>query len=107
MKAMRGRKFQIDIGNESHTLWHGFDKAAGEQLLGRRTMLVHKTIKEHFVANGLGDIAAPWKWWKDNIHDYDNEAGVVFVKTRASQEAPLTTHDITKKTDNVKLGLRT
>ena len=33
--------------------------------------------------------------------------GVVFVKRRASQEAPTTTHDITKKTEDGKLELRT
>ena len=32
---------------------------------------------------------------------------VVFVTTRASQEVPITTHDIIKRSDDGKLGLRT
>ena len=70
-------------------------------------MQVHKTIKEHFIAKGLGDGASPWKWWKDNLLDCDSEVGVVLVKTRASQESPITTHDITEKGEDDKLGLRT
>ena len=75
----RVRKFQTTIEGESHTLWHGFDKTVAEQTVARRTMMVNKCIKEHFVAKSLGDAAADWRWWKDNLLDSDSETGVIYV----------------------------
>ena len=107
MKAMKGRKFSVAIGGDQVALWHGFDKSTKEQTLARRTMLVHKGIREHFVHKGLGEAAADWRWWKDNLLDADSEIGTVFVKTRASPEATLTVHDVTKKTPDGNLVIRT
>ena len=107
LKSMKGRKFTITIGGENFTLWHGFDKSIKEQTLARRTMLVHKGIREHFVQKGLGEAAADWRWWKDNLLDADSEIGTVFVKTRATPEAALTVHDVTKKTADGKIAIRT
>ena len=80
---MQGRKFSIKIGGEDFTLWHGF------------------------VNKGLGEAAADWRWWKDDLLDADSEIGTVFVKTRASPEATLTVHDVTKKTPDGNLVIRT
>ena len=107
LKSMKGRKFTITIGGETFTLWYGFDKSTKEQTLARRTMLVHKGIREHFVQKGLGEAAADWCWWKGNLLDADSEIGTVFVKTRATPEATLTVHDVTKKTADGKIAIRT
>jgi hypothetical protein len=104
---MKGRKFMIKIGGEDFMLWHGFDKSTKEQTLARRTMHVHKGVREHFVQKGLGEAAADWRWWKDNLLDADSEIGTVFVKTRASPEDTLTVHDVTKKTLDGNLVIRT
>ena len=104
---MKGRKFSTNIGGEQITLWHGFDKSTKEQTTARRTMAVHKGIREHFVSKGLGEAAADWRWWKENLLDADSEVGTVFVKTRASPEAALTVHDVTKKMADGKLAIRT
>ena len=104
---MKGRKFSIKIGGEDFTLWHGFDKSTKEQTLARRTMHVHKGVREHFVAKGLGEAAADCRWWKDNLLDADSEVETIFVKTRASPEAALTVHDVTKKTADGNIAIRT
>ena len=96
MESMKGRKFTTTIAGETYTLWHGFDKSVAEQTIARRTMLIHEELKEHFVAKSLGDPAADWRWWKDNLLDCDSEVGLAYVKTRTTPELPVTTHDITK-----------
>ena len=106
MKTVKGRTFSMVIGGEQHTLWHGFDKSIAEQTIARRTMLIHKVLKEPFIQKGLGDGAAEWRWWRDNLLDCDAEVGVVSVKTRATPELPVTVHDITKKLDG-KIAIRT
>ena len=63
MKSMKGRK--LSVGGGQHTLWHGFDKSIAEQTIATPTMLIHTGPKEHFIAKGLGDGAAEWRWWKD------------------------------------------
>ena len=68
-------------------------------------MLVHEGLREHFVAKGLGEASADWRWWKENLLDCDSEVGTVFVKTRATPELPLTVHDITKRLEG-KIAIR-
>ena len=103
---MKGRKFSTTIGGEQITLWHGFDNSTNERTLARRTMHVHKGVREHFVVKGLGEAAADWRWWKDNLLDADSEVGTVFVKTRASPDHALTVHDVTQKMADDKLAIR-
>ena len=69
-------------------------------------MHVHRGAREHFVIKGLGEAVADWRWWKENLLDADSEVGTVFLKTRASPEAALTVHDVTKKTAEGKLVIR-
>ena len=63
-------------------------------------------MREHFVVKGIGEAAADWRWWKDNLLDADSEVCTVFVKTRASPEHALTVHDVTKKGADGKLAIR-
>ena len=105
MKSMKGRKFSVQIAAEQITLWHGFDKSTAEQTLARRTMHALKGLKEFFVSRGLGEAVADWRWWKENLLDCDTDVGVIFVKTRATPEAQLLVHDITRKHEG-KLAVR-
>ena len=84
-----GRTFQITIAGESHTIWHGFDKTVADQMVTRRSMMVRRCIKVHFVVKSLCDPAADWRWWSDNLMNCDSDfLGVIYVKTRAAADTP-------------------
>ena len=97
---MKGRKFQCTINGATSTLWHGFDKTQGEQLLARRTMHVFASCRDFFVDHGLCEREAPIEWLKTNLIDLDSEVGVVYIKVATAPEAIKTTHDVSRRDGN-------
>ena len=102
MKHMKGQKFSINIAGETHKLWHGFDKTPSEQLVNRRSAVLHAALRKFGIESNLAQDSQTFTWWKENFLDADFESGTMCIKIAPSAAQSKVTHDISKK-DNAGL----